>query len=229
MSSGPPLARVWPAPLSDEHEALRRCAAPLLRVLELCSLKTVSAEKTFELLEHCLRPPSGLSAKGGLELPLRVVLEAPIYSNHRIEALWMMLFELHSSGNMCRQVEACAAALGASQNFQTVIRGSRQLRAKLRAGRSTTAFLTAAGSTDFLQALEIETSLEAAVLPGDIATTHSATIHSAGLLDRADVPRPRLLNSHRNRNPFQAKADIQVNTRGFTPWDDGPSPCVFGA
>mmetsp|Transcript_107091 Transcript_107091/g.238988 ORF Transcript_107091/g.238988 Transcript_107091/m.238988 type:complete len:474 (-) Transcript_107091:17-1438(-) len=65
------------------------------------------------------------------------VLEAPLYSNHQIEGVWLLLIRLMGSSG-CSDADRgsalrdCFRLLGASHNWGLVLRGSRQLRSALR-------------------------------------------------------------------------------------------------
>jgi len=98
-----------------------------------------------------------LFRRGCLDAAGNGMLEAPIYSNRRIEDAWTFLLEIaRKHPNREKHIQECTRQLGRSYNWCLVLRGSKQVRAVLQELPKALqyAILECANCLDLLELLE---------------------------------------------------------------------------
>ncbi|CAK9066714.1 unnamed protein product [Durusdinium trenchii] len=131
---------------STEEEALQRIESHN-------EAKELDLETSFSML-----------TKGCFEVSDEGFLEAPIYSNHQIEAAWLFLFEIRRRYfNRRKQIQECTRLLGSSQNWSMLLYGSKKIQHALRSmpADARIEILEDAGAMDLMTLLQAPGPLSA--------------------------------------------------------------------
>ncbi|CAK9061325.1 Putative ATP-dependent RNA helicase DDX47 [Durusdinium trenchii] len=149
--------RSWPLPMSHQDVAMRQRCAWLLQALQ-------RIESHNEAKELDLETSFSMLTKGCFEVSDEGFLEAPIYSNHQIEAAWLFLFEIRRRYfNRRKQIQECTRLLGSSQNWSMLLYGSKKIQHALRSmpADARIEILEDAGAMDLMTLLQAPGPLSA--------------------------------------------------------------------